>query len=217
MRSLAFTLALGTALQACTSFRQMPRGPEPAGLRGTFAGTDAAGERVSITFAQHANEVVGEGRVGDRPVALSGALGWHGEAVVARDDGTTVPVTVELSPSGTAATITGLGDELSLHLEDAGARTRGGPLSGVYRAEEPAPAEMRLSQTGELLAGHGSFAGRRVALAGRMLDATKGRATLLFDDGSRMRVSLVRQGEGLEVSAFLLRFVLQRAPQEAAR
>jgi len=158
--------------------------PASPTLSGTFQGTSADGQPMTVTFRQKSNTVTGQGSVGAHSFSLSALAAWHGPMVLAYPDGAIKPAKVTLSPDGTTVTIHEPGKKVILRRGGTPLDVVPGPFAGRYSVVTP-NVRLTLSQGGELLAGTGFLAGRPVAVVGRVTGPKRARGTLLFADESR--------------------------------
>ena len=185
--------ALALVLPGCASTpERMP------GAEGTYRGATEDGREIVLTLRAEDDAVRGDGRVGDTPIALAGPLRQTATTWLVSDDGRGSPVRIDLHAGGASVTLeTPDGPFLLTRGADA-TPAASGPFEGRYRAGSGGfeHAELDVVQRGVLLSGTGTMLGRPAALAGRVVDTNRARASLIFDDGSRLDIEIDRREGG---------------------
>ncbi len=178
---------------------QMPREPPPK-LTGTFSGTSEDGRPLSITLKQTENTVVGAGDWAGESFGLSALTSPQGPIVLTFAGGAAGRGYLALSLNGEAVTVRGFGAPVTLNRGGTPSAPASGGFAGTYEASGPRAVRLRLSQGEDLLAGTGYVNGRPVAVAGKVTEPNKARATVLFSDESRNGVYATLSDDGQTLS-----------------
>ena len=168
---------------------------------GTFAGESASGEPVRLSLDERSGTLQAHGEIAGRRLMLAGPVSWIATGAMVSEGGRMVPV--RLQQTGPTVTLTTPSEVIVLDRGAAAgaepAPPSDGPWSGVYEAseEEGVIAELRVTQSGDLLSGSGDILGDPVALAGHLADPDRARGRILYRDGSQIAFSAMRNGAGV--------------------
>lgn len=203
-RKALWVLAAGASLAGCATHQKL----RPQVLSGSFSGQTADGKPVVVTFTEDALAFRGDGAIGDDPIVVAGAVGWHGTASLARASGRQALVELDLSADGERLVLRAAGASAPVKLVRGGTPTAAapGPFSGDYRARRDGAtlAKVTLVQHGSLLAGVAIVAGDAAGISGRVIEPRRVDGQVTFLDGSQVRfdADLAADGRTLLVRGF---------------
>lgn len=184
--------ALALVLAGCGS-----AGRDAASTQGTYRGSTEDGREIVLTLHGEGDAVRGEGRIGDTAVTLAGTVQRSASTWLLTEDGRGGPVRIDLHAADAGITLETWEGPVVLSPGAAAPASAGGVFAGRYRGVESGlvQADLEVEQHGALLSGTGEMLGRPAALAGRVL-GDRAQASVIFDDGSRLDVTIARAADG---------------------
>jgi hypothetical protein len=204
-------LLVSTLLGGCATHGK----PRPQLLAGSFSGHTPDGTPVILTFREDAQAFEGAGTVGDQPIVVAGAAGWHGVASLARAGGDQALASLELSADGERLVLETAGSAPWVLMRGGTpAAAPAGPFSGAYCARRDAArlADVSLVQRGPLLAGVARIAGDPAGISGHVTGPGAADGLVTFFDGSQVRfqAELTAGGRTLVVRGFGAAVTMER-------
>jgi hypothetical protein len=201
-RRAAYTRAasavLAVAILGCSIRTQS--GPA---FEGTYRGTTPDGRTVLLSVTEDDGRLWGDGRLGDEPLVMSGAVGRCAIGRLVGRDGRPVAIALDLAPNGSLlrferATGSVGDDAIILARDEPQASRAGGAFSGRFesRRRGVVAVEMVLEQRGSLVSGWADIMGTSAGVAGRIDDRDHFVGSALLADGSEMPLDATLDDDG---------------------